>query len=166
MSNIHIRAATVTDVPIIVMGNEQMAQETEELALDRQTLTRGVRHLIDHPELGQYWIAEIDNQVVGQCMITTEWSDWRNGPMWWFQSVYVTPSARRSGVFSALYRHVEAVAESQGVRRLKLYVERSNDGAKSTYQSLGMRPSHYELLEAVLRPRSRTSHPCKRAGLV
>ena len=150
MSDIQIRAAVVTDVPIIVMGNEQMAHETEGLNLDRQTVTRGVRHLIDHPELGAYWIAEIDQQVVGQCMITTEWSDWRNGPMWWFQSVYVTPSARRSGVFSALYRHVEAVAQTQGVRCLRLYVEQQNEIAQQTYESLGMKASHYRMFEAVL----------------
>ena len=30
-------------------------------------------------------------RLLGQLMITYEWSDWRNGAFWWIQSVYVVP---------------------------------------------------------------------------
>ena len=78
----------------------------------------------DHSK-GRYWVAEADGRIVGQLMVTYEWSDWRNGQIWWIQSVYVHGDYRRSGVFSALYRRVEALAKQDPrVCGLRLYVER------------------------------------------
>ena len=160
MPPITIHRASTPDIAAIVAGNVRMALETEGLNLDADRVTAGVTHLIEHPELGHYWVASIDDagnqgadsqRFVGQCMITTEWSDWRNQPMWWFQSVYVAPEARRTGVFSALYHYVAEQAQAAGVNDLRLYVERDNENAKATYQALGMQHSHYDLFDAVLR---------------
>jgi len=60
-------------------------------------------------------------QVVGQLMITFEWSDWRNANMWWIQSVYVSPHARRRGHFKLLYAHVRNEAMKAGAAGLRLY---------------------------------------------
>ena len=81
-------------------------------------------------------------------MITHEWSDWRNGGWWWIQSVYVTPDARRGGVFTAMYREVETRArDGTGVIGLRLYVEKENARAKATYSALGMEPAYYSLYQ-------------------
>jgi GNAT superfamily N-acetyltransferase len=80
-------------------------------------------------------------------MVTCEWSDWRNGDWWWFQSVYVTPRARRGGVFRALYGEIVARAKAAGVRGLRLYVEQENHRAQSTYAALGMKPARYQIFE-------------------
>jgi GNAT superfamily N-acetyltransferase len=81
-------------------------------------------------------------------MITTEWSDWRNGWFWWVQSVYVRPEARRRGVFRALFEHVEGLArQDPGVIGLRLYVENGNRAAQETYAWVGMRPAGYFVLE-------------------
>ena len=78
-------------------------------------------------------------QVVGQLMITYEWSDWRNGVFWWIQSVFIREDCRRKGIFSALHRHVEMLARSAGdVCGIRLYVERENRRAQKTYEVLGM----------------------------
>jgi len=124
-----------------------MALETESKHLDPGRVTLGVKHLINHPALGCYYLAQRAGEIVGQCMVTCEWSDWRCAPMWWFQSVYVAPEARRQGVFSALHRHVHQAALEQGVAQLRLYVERDNLAAQNTYQKLGMQPGHYLMYE-------------------
>ena len=81
-------------------------------------------------------------------MITTEWSDWRNGFFWWVQSVYVKPGFRRQGVYRALYQHVSAAALAQGdVRGIRLYVAKDNLPAQKVYQRLGMADSGYNLYE-------------------
>ncbi len=83
-------------------------------------------------------------------MVTYEWSDWRNGMLWWIQSVYVHPDFRRNGVFSALYRHVEALAkEDPEACGLRLYHERSNTRAHDTYLTLGMVDPGYRVMQAV-----------------
>ncbi len=127
-----------------------MAMETENLALDPAAVDAGVRAALADPEKAIYFIAEIDGRVVGQLMITHEWSDWRNGDMWWIQSVYVLPDSRRRGVFRALYQHVRQQARALGVVGLRLYVEKENLPAQTTYSGLGMHLSHYLLMEEML----------------
>lgn len=143
-----VRAATLADLQFIVDCNARIAAETEYRELDRRLLLQGVRALLDDPSKGRYYIAHEDGRALGQLMYTTEWSDWRNGDFWWIQSVYVRPEARRRGVFSLLYRHLEALARAtSGVCGIRLYMAHHNEGARSTYLSLGMRDTGYLVLE-------------------
>jgi GNAT superfamily N-acetyltransferase len=123
-----------------------MALETEHKTLDRDVLTRGTQAVFDDPRRGFYLIAELDGYSAGCLLITFEWSDWRNGDWWWFQSVYVTKAARRAGVFRALYAEVEYRARAAGAVGLRLYVERDNERAQQTYLSLGMEEEPYRML--------------------
>jgi ribosomal protein S18 acetylase RimI-like enzyme len=99
--------------------------------------------------LGFYLVAEAaDGQVAGSLMVTTEWSDWRNGRFWWIQSVYIQPDWRRRGVFRALYRHLTEIAEDEpDVCGFRLYVERENAAAQATYRALGMHEGVYRVYE-------------------
>ncbi len=96
---------------------------------------------------GRYFVAEVDAEVVGCLMITLEWSDWRNGDLWWIQSVYVEADYRGRGVFRALHGHARQAAVEAGARGLRLYVERDNVTAIATYEKLGMKDSGYFLME-------------------
>lgn len=148
MSEIRIRPATAADVPNIVEFNARLARETEHKELDPEKLRAGVTRGLAHPELCAYFMAEIDGQVVGQTMVTYEWTDWRDGVLWWIQSVYVVAERRRQGVFRALFRHIEHAARNHpDARGLRLYVERENTRAQQTYSALGMKPSGHFLLE-------------------
>lgn len=139
---IAVRAAAETDIDHVVEYNARLAWETEGKRLDRAVLTEGVRRALSDSALCRYFIAERARHVAGQCMVTYEWSDWRNGMLWWFQSVYVQHEHRQHGVFRALYQHVAALAQSTPeVCGLRLYVEQDNGVAQATYQRLGMRPS-------------------------
>ena len=141
-----IREATPEDVPFLVECNAAMALETEHKTLDSDVLTRGTRAVFEDPRRGFYLVAECDGERAGCLLITYEWSDWRNGDWWWFQSVYVTKAARRGGVFRALYADVESRACAAGAVGLRLYVERDNDRAQRTYASLGMEEEAYRML--------------------
>jgi len=149
MSNktLQIRLARPDDASIIADFNIRMAMETEKLALDPSIIFPGVRAVFTDPSRGQYFVAEIGGSVVGCLMITHEWSDWRNGDIWWIQSVYVHADFRRRGVFSALYRHVEKVAAATGAVGLRLYMEEENGAAQQTYERMGMHVTHYRVLE-------------------
>lgn len=150
--SVTIRDARPGDAEAIAAGNSAMAQETEGRPLDPDLIGAGVRRVLDDPALGRYWVAEVDGRIVGQIMITWEWSDWRNGTMWWIQSVYVAPDARRQGVFSALYRHVEALARADdNACGLRLYVENDNVRAQETYLALGMDHPGYRVMEVDFR---------------
>ncbi|HEV2707076.1 MAG TPA: GNAT family N-acetyltransferase [Pyrinomonadaceae bacterium] len=160
-AEITIRRADERDVEALVEFNRAMARETEAKELDVEVLRAGVRGLLDEPRHGFYLVAERrasdandegTAEVVGSLMVTYEWSDWRNGLFWWVQSVYVSPSLRRRGVYRRLYQHVKELAASDAsVRGFRLYVERENVVAQRTYEQLGMEETHYKLYEELLR---------------
>ena len=91
---IAIREATPEDLATVVRFNAAMALETEQKILDEAVLVPGVRRALADPGKGRYFLAEIDDTVIGQLMFTLEWSDWRDGWFWWIQSVYVAICAR------------------------------------------------------------------------
>jgi len=145
---IKIRRGTVADIPLIVDFNRRLAKESEGKALDIPILTAGVAAAIADPIKGPYYLAVDGDHVLGQTQITFEWSDWRNGWIWWIQGVYVRSEARRRGVFRTLFTHIEMIAhESKDVLGIRLYVEKENFKAQRTYEELGMHPSDYLMYE-------------------
>jgi GNAT superfamily N-acetyltransferase len=110
---IEIRAAELADGDLIASFNSHMALETEGKALSADSIGPGVMAILTDRTKGRYWMAEANGVTISQLMVTYEWSDWRNGTIWWIQSVYVHPDWRRKGVFSALYRHVESLVAAE-----------------------------------------------------
>ena len=146
--DIVVRPAIQSDLNTVVGFNAAMALETEGKTLDMELLTKGVSAVLVQDGLGFYLMAEIEGRPVGQLLITTEWSDWRNGYFWWIQSVYVDAEYRRQGVYRALNSHVHSEARRRGdVCGIRLYVERNNHVAQQVYSSLDMHRSHYDLFE-------------------
>ena len=145
---ITVRRAAAADAAVIVDFSRRLAEESEGKALDPVVLRAGVAAGLADESKALYFVAEDGGTVVGQTKLTFEWSDWRNGWMWWIQSVYVRPEARRRGVFRALFRHVhEAALADPGVIGLRLYVEKDNERAQQTYEQLGMSRTGYLVLE-------------------
>jgi len=136
------------DISNIVGFNNAMALETEGKTLDYITLKQGVSEVLSDPLKGFYLIALFSGTVVGQLMITSEWSDWRNGYFWWIQSVYVKPENRLHGIYRALNEEVLSLAKNNGnICGIRLYVDRDNTIAQRVYHNLGMSTSNYDMYE-------------------
>ena len=147
-SEIRIRPATPQDLDRVVEFNLGLASETEGKALDRETLRAGVEAALSDASRARYFLAEVDGQVVGQTMFTTEWSDWRNGYFWWIQSVYIDATHRGRGVFRALYAYIRELAKAEpDVCGIRLYVDNDNHRAIKTYKNLGMELTDYLICE-------------------
>jgi GNAT superfamily N-acetyltransferase len=136
------------DAEAIIDFQLAMAQETEDVSLDRVIVARGVHAVFAHPSHGSYFVAEADGEVIASLLITFEWSDWRNGVVWWIQSVYVRPAHRGQGVYARLYEHVRSIAlADERVRGIRLYVDKRNTVAQNVYNRLGMNGEHYLVFE-------------------
>lgn len=144
---ISIRKATTEDAQIIIDFQQKMAWETEQMTLAGDIVSKGVNAVFQKTNLGEYWVAEDSGNIVASLLITYEWSDWRNSIVWWFQSVYVLPDWRRTGIFRSMYLHIKGEADKQGVAGLRLYVESNNSRAQQTYEALGMQSEHYRMYE-------------------
>ena len=147
-----IRPATLDDLDTLVEYNRRLAQETENITLSIALLTEGVRAALLDPSKGRYFVAEVDGQVVGQLMHTREWSDWRNGDIWWLQSVYVHADHRQKGIFRQLIDSLKTEAQATpGVVGIRLYMEEHNDRAGATYDRLGIMEAGYVVREQIWR---------------
>ena len=142
-----IRRAKLDDLAAIVDCNMRLASETENTCLNRATLIRGVRAALTDESKALYFVAEVEGRVIGTLMITYEWSDWRNGQIWWLQSVYVLPEWRQRGVFRAMYQHIYQLAQNNNVKGLRVYVEHNNTVAQKTYEQMGITRSDYLMFE-------------------
>ena len=143
-----MRWATLADLDTVVAFNAAMARETEGKELDLARVRAGVEAVLGDAKKGFYLVAEAEGQVVGQLLLTTEWSDWRNALFWWVQSVYVATHHRRQGVYCALDNYLRTEARRRGdVCGLRLYVARTNRVAQQVYANLGMVRSHYDMYE-------------------
>ena len=148
MENFTIREADIADIEIITNFQLAMALESENLELDNNILSKGVKAVFEDSFKGKYYVAESDGQVVASLMTTYEWSDWRNGMVIWIQSVYVRPEFRKSGVFRRMYNHLKTLVETSNYYRgLRLYVDTSNKNAITVYQNIGMNGDHYRVFE-------------------
>jgi ribosomal protein S18 acetylase RimI-like enzyme len=161
-----VRPAGIDDVDAIVGFSAAMAWETEQRRLDSAILREGTLSLLRTPSLGFFMVAEARAEgrsvVVGQLMITYEWSDWRNGRFWWIQSVYVDSAWRRQGVFRRMHETVMTAAKAApDVCGVRLYVEQENTAAQTVYRRLGLLPSGYKVYEQdfVLTPHAREHAP-------
>jgi ribosomal protein S18 acetylase RimI-like enzyme len=147
MTDIHVRRATPADAATVAGFNIEMARETEDHILDPGVIGPGVRTAVSDATKCLYFVAEIAGRVVGQTMVTFEWSDWRNGDVWWLQSVYVHPDFRARGVFRALHAEVERSAREARAVGLRLYVWNANARAQATYAKLGWADANYKVME-------------------
>ncbi len=143
-----VRKATKKDHAKIVEFQQAMAEETEGIKLRIDPLEAGVMAVLDDPKKGDYYVAEINDEVVASLLTTFEWSDWRNGTVLWIQSVYVMPMYRRRGVYRQMYSHIKTkVLQSENLAGVRLYADKSNTSAHSTYETLGMNQDHYVTFE-------------------
>ncbi|NOS82429.1 MAG: GNAT family N-acetyltransferase [Nitrospira sp.] len=152
LDHLNIRRAKLEDAATIASFNAAMALETEGRRLDLDRLQRGTIALLESTDRGFYVVAELEQadnrQLLGQLMITYEWSDWRNGTFWWIQSVYVASPWRRQNVFRRMHEYVLASAKAGStVCGIRLYVEKSNDVAQAVYRKVGLAPSSYAVFE-------------------
>jgi ribosomal protein S18 acetylase RimI-like enzyme len=145
---INVRPASLADCAVIADFNLRLAEETEGLRLVPGCVRAGVAALLQDSAKGVYYVAEVNGTVAGQLMITYEWSDWRNGNLWWIQSVYVKQEFRAQGIFRRLFEHLKSLARQQkDVPALRLYVHADNTRAQHSYEKLGMSRTKYEVFE-------------------
>ena len=144
----YIRRAVLSDSKALAEFNTNMARETEGIELIPSVIGAGVEVMIKNPQMGFYLVVEDAGKIQASLMVTTEWSDWRNGLFWWIQSVYVNEQYRRQGLYRQLYDRVKSMADAENdVCGFRLYVEHDNDIAQKTYRSLGMEETAYKLYE-------------------
>lgn len=139
--------ATIHDAEILADQNIALAKESENIVLTPDIVLAGVKAVLYDLKKGFYLIAEENTSIIGQLMITVEWSDWRNKPIWWVQSVYVQTKWRNKGVFTQLLRCAQQMAREQNVAVLRLYAHQHNIRALQAYKKTGWNQGPYVIYQ-------------------
>ena len=145
-----IRNAVIDDSKIIAENNLMLAKESEGKHIKYKTVLEGVKNVITDLKKGFYLVVEENNEIIGQMMITYEWSDWQNRNIWWLQSVYINNSWRKKGVFKQLLKNIKERALENNVDTLRLYVHSNNIEAKQVYHQVKMIKKSYDFYQIKL----------------
>ena len=143
-----IRKAKFKELETIVEFQFLMAKETEGIDLDKEIVFKGVEAVFEDIGKGSYYVTEENEEILACLLITPEWSEWRNGTVYWIQSVYVKSEHRGKGIFKAMYDYIKTmVLEDSDLKGIRLYVEKENVKAQAVYEKIGMTAEHYKLYE-------------------
>jgi len=156
VENIEIREGDVRDLELLVEFQLEMAWTTETRQLERETVKRGISTILSDPNKGFYVVAECEGKVLGVAMTTFEFSDWNAAPYWWFQSVFVKPEYRKTGIFRQIYNFIRERGIKSQAHSLRLYVASDNTLAQNVYKILGFQELPYKVFEESLPKESST----------
>lgn len=137
-----IRKAKLSDAIKIAKNNILLANESEDLEISLNTAINGVRSVLTDENKGFYIVAEEDDDIIGELMITYEWSDWRSKNMWWIQSAYIKKSFREKGIFKQLVDEIKKMADDEKIDIIRLYVHNGNKTAMNVYEKIGMEKNY------------------------
>ena len=146
-----ISYANIDDAKEIANNTVLLAKESENEIVNFETAIEGVKSVITDKSKGFFVVAKENSMIIGQLMITYEWSDWKNKNMWWIQSVYINKSFRRKGAFSKLFEYVKNLAKKNNVDIIRLYVFHQNNSAIKTYEALDMIEKPYRIFQISLK---------------
>jgi len=147
----NIRYAKLYDIPTIAKNNVMLAKETENLTLNEDKALLGTREVFDKDKnRGFYLVMEEHENIIGQMLITYEWSDWRNQDIWWVHRVYVVKKYRNNGVFTQMMQKLRDLAQQKQVYAIRLYVHENNTLAHTIYSANGFSEAPFIIYQNLL----------------
>lgn len=138
-----IKIAKLQDAYKIAQNNIMLAEESENMKIQYEKVLKGVRGIIADKKKGFYLVIEQENEILGQIMVTYEWSDWRGKNIWWLQSIYVQEKWRRKGLMGKMLEEIKKMSREYDVFAIRLYVHEGNKNAIEAYEHIGMEKSPY-----------------------
>lgn len=111
-----------TDAVLIHVGEEHFLSTFDEL--------------MRSDEYAICYIFELDGKTVGYSLLAKTYSQEAGGLVLWIEEIYVSPEFRGRGIGKAFFDFI-LKNKPRDVKRLRLEVERENEGAVRLYKSFG-----------------------------
>ena len=140
-----IRFAHEGDVEQIARNNVQLACVSEDRYIEFLQVLKGAAQVLADRHKGFYVVAEEKDIIIGQILVTFEWSDWKAVNMWWLQSIYVKKEWRQQGILTKLLNFIYGLAAKENVTIFRLYVHNNNKKAIKIYEKMGMKKEPYTI---------------------
>ena len=140
MSELQIRTATESDVPLILQFIRDLAEyerSAHEVAATEEMLRTT---LFGNPRFAEVLIGEEEGQPVAFALFFHNYSTWTGKPGLYLEDLYVRPEARRKGYGRVLLSRLAAIAKERNCGRFEWAVLDWNTPAIDFYRSLGAVP--------------------------
>ena len=133
MSNLKVRRADESDIPVLLMLAEEFMSEVEVTREKRMEILRKALRKPDY----ELVVAELRGETVG---FIDQWiiHDFAHGArLSYIQNLYITSTHRRKGIGSRLLEAIIRSAEKKGVLEIHVVTEFKNKAALSLYRKHG-----------------------------
>ena len=134
---IRIRPATGADIaPLAALLAVLFAQEAD-FAADAAKQERGLRLILEQPEIGQLYCAVTADVVVGMVSLLFTVSTAEGGRVAWLEDMVVHPDWRGRGIGARLLQVAISQARAAGCHRITLLTDADNVAAQEFYGRAG-----------------------------
>jgi GNAT superfamily N-acetyltransferase len=140
MPRLHIRSAQRGDVALILGFIRELAEYeklSDQVVADPAQMTE---HLFGARPFAEVLIGEVDGEAAGFALFFHNYSTFLGKPGIHLEDLYVRPSARGTGLGTALLSKLATLALERGCGRLEWSVLDWNEPAIGFYQRLGAAP--------------------------
>ena len=140
MGEVHVRAASEKEVPLILAFIKELA-EYERLSHEVVATEESLReHLFGEHPVAEVMIADEGTDPAGFAFFFHSFSTFLGRPGIYLEDLYVRPEFRGRGLGRALLVHLARLAKERGCGRLEWSVLDWNEPAIGFYESIGASP--------------------------
>jgi ribosomal protein S18 acetylase RimI-like enzyme len=132
-----VRAAIETDIGQLCDLLALLFGQEADFTPDVERQARGLRLIIEQPQVGRIYCATTGETVVGMVSILFSVSTAEGGPAAWLEDMVVLPDYRGKGVGVQLVREAISGARASGCSRITLLTDPNNDSAARFYERAG-----------------------------
>ncbi|MDD5761503.1 MAG: GNAT family N-acetyltransferase [bacterium] len=156
-----VRFAATEDIPALILLLTELFTQEVDFSPDVERQRRGVERILSNPSVGRIFVCERDAQVVGMVSLLFTVSTAEGGPAAWLEDMVVSSGHRNRGIGEALLEHALRFAKTEGLSRITLLTDRTNERAQRFYARHGFEHSGMVPMRISL---SRISGSCSRSG--
>jgi len=132
-----ISQATVEDIPQLAELLAILFSQEADFKPDAARQERGLRLIVEQPEVGRIYCARQGGRVVGMVSLLFTISTAVGSRAAWLEDMVVLPSQRGQGIGEQLLRHAIGAARALGCRRITLLTDSTNSSAMRFYERAG-----------------------------
>jgi GNAT superfamily N-acetyltransferase len=147
---IQIEFATAADLPYMADLLAELFALEKDFHPDRDKQIKGLRTILDEPELGKLFVLRVDGKVAGMANALFTISTAEGGRALLLEDVIVSREHRGSGLGRQLVEYVLNWAKLRGIVRITLLADRENQPAQAFYRKLGFFDSNMTVLRKML----------------
>ncbi len=139
--NITIDFATEADLPAMADLLYELFTLESDFKPEREKQLRGLKLILDTPEIGKLFVLRIDGIVAGMANALITVSTAQGSRVLLLEDVIVSGKFRAAGLGRQLVEHVCDWAKAQNMSRVTLLADKDNASALTFYDRLGFENS-------------------------